>query len=134
MMPGVLVHPPAEAQADQQVAHHQAEQVVPAAAGKHLPMSRVVAEKRDLSEGDTQNHCSDRLVPAVTDHDEQHPPGDIAGQRERNLRPVVAAATVQQTRLFDPPTDDGVVAAMHDGRGDDGGPSATSHQPRVASA
>jgi hypothetical protein len=122
MVPVMFSDPPAIAQANQQVAEHLAEAVVGAATGEHLLVPGVMAEERDLGEGDTQHHRGDGLKPRVTDPHHARPGRDIERQREPDPNRVRAWASIEQSGVADTPGEHCVVAAparyrMGDGRG-----------------
>ena len=66
VVPIVLVHPPAEAESDAEIRHHDADRVVPPPAGKELLVPRVVTEEAELREYDREISSDRQLPPRLT--------------------------------------------------------------------
>ena len=108
----VLVHPPAIAQPDPEVARQQAERVGAPAGPEHLLVAGVVAEEAELGEHHAEEHRRQQLPPGGSDEHEGDPAGQAEGDRDGDLERVVARAPAQQPRRLDPPRQLGVVAAL----------------------
>jgi hypothetical protein len=75
VMAVVLVHPPAVAQPDAQVAEQDAGGVAGPPGAENLPVSGVMAQEPDLGEHHCQEHGHRQLPPRVAHHGKGGPSG-----------------------------------------------------------
>jgi hypothetical protein len=106
----VLVHPPAVAHPDQQVARHQAGDLAGPAGAEHLPVRQVVGDKTELREGHRHQRGDAELPPGVAEQEERGPGRGVDAAHQAEAHHVVARATVQQAGRGDPPVQAGEVA------------------------
>src|SRR6266496_5998835 len=92
----VLVHPPAVAQPDAQVAEQDAGDVAGPPGAENLPVPGVVAQEPDLGEDHRQERGNRELPPRVARHDEDGPSGGQQPDGEGDLPGVVARPPIQQ--------------------------------------
>jgi hypothetical protein len=98
---GVLVHPPAVAHADAEVASEQAGDLAGPPAAEDLPVRDVMRHEGELREDDRQARCHDQLVPRVADRGERHPTGDVQAGDQSDPREVVARSASHEAGCGD---------------------------------
>src|SRR6266487_370000 len=99
----VLVHPPAVAEADAEIAEQDAEDIVGPPGAKDLAVPGVVAEEADLGEYHGLEYRHGQQPPRIAHQNERDPAGPQQAGGEPDLPDVVAGAAFQQSRLLDLP-------------------------------
>ena len=112
----VLVDPPAEAQADEQVTRYQAEDVVDPLRPRDLLVAAVVTEERDLGKRESHDRGDDGLVPRIAYPDERPPRRGVATERDCDTERVTPAAALEQAGGLDLAGQAGEFAARAGGR------------------
>jgi hypothetical protein len=107
----VFRDPPAEAEADAEVAVQQAQDPAGTGGPEDLAVPGIVAEEAHLGEHRGQEHRHDELVPGVPEHDNGGPAGGEEQRQHDDGGEVVAASTVEQAGRLDMAGQLGVVTA-----------------------
>jgi hypothetical protein len=96
---GVLVHPPAVAQADTEVGHQHSEPVVPPPAPEDLLMAGIVAEEAELREDDRKIARDNQLPPRLTEPDQRRDAGREHGAQHEQPGHIGDNGAIQQPGL-----------------------------------
>jgi hypothetical protein len=70
VVPVVLVHPPAVAEAGAKARQYSADPLVPSRRSEHLAVTRFVAQEAELREDQTESGCQQELEPGIAEQNE----------------------------------------------------------------